>query len=189
MPTAVEAPDVTLADRPPLPAPKPFRPARVPVRAAGATPSPAAAAAHVARTALAMPAPPAAGAGAAARPAPGAGDGKGGDRGEAPPDRTQNGSGAGAADYFGLLQAWLERHKRYPRRARLRHQEGVVLLRFVILEDGRVGEFALVEGSGHELLDEEARQLVRRAAPLPAIPPEVAARRLELVVPVRFSLR
>jgi periplasmic protein TonB len=48
---------------------------------------------------------------------------------------------------------------------------------------------ALERGSGHADLDEEVLALIRRADPLPPFPPDLAQDRLELVVPVQFSLR
>lgn len=36
----------------------------------------------------------------------------------------------------GARQAWLERHKRYPRRARLRHLQGTALLHFTMDREG-----------------------------------------------------
>ncbi len=44
-------------------------------------------------------------------------------------------------DYIALLQAWLERHKEYPRRARLRRQEGTVMLSFTMNREGSVLDY------------------------------------------------
>jgi protein TonB len=91
--------------------------------------------------------------------------------------------------YQGLLLAQLERNKRYPREARLLHQEGVATLRFTLDRDGKLLAFNLERSSGHRTLDEEVLAMIQRAAPLPPFPPEMTESRLELVVPVRFSLR
>jgi len=98
------------------------------------------------------------------------------------------GSPGETADYMMQLQAWLERHKGYPRRARLRHQEGTALLYFVMDGNGRVLEYRLEKSSGHALLDREVKEMIERAQPLPRIPEHMQQTRLELVVPVRFSL-
>lgn len=103
-------------------------------------------------------------------------------------DATAGGGDPGAAaDYLARLRAWLERHRRYPLKARLRRQEGTVRLGFVVDGQGRVLSRRIETGSGHPLLDREALELLRRAEPLPAPPPELG--RLELIVPVTFSLR
>lgn len=105
-------------------------------------------------------------------------------------DDTPGGGAPGmAADYYTLLQAWLEKRKRYPRRAKLRREEGVVLLRFTVTRAGDVTEFGVEKSSGHKLLDEEARALLRRAQPLPEMPPEMDVGQLELRVPIAFFLR
>jgi protein TonB len=44
------------------------------------------------------------------------------------------------------------------------------------------------KSSGFELLDDEVLALVQRAQPVPSPPPEVTGDRIELLVPVAFSL-
>lgn len=92
-------------------------------------------------------------------------------------------------DYLSLLSAWLERHKQYPSRAQRRRQEGTVQLRFVVDREGKVLSYQIENTSGYTLLDREVEKMIRRAAPLPAMPKEMAQSRLELVVPVSFYLR
>ena len=105
-------------------------------------------------------------------------------------DATPGGGMPGAtADYFSHLRTWLERHKRYPRRAQLRRQEGTVMLRFVMNPQGRVLSYRIERSSGHRLLDEEVREMIKRASPLPAMPEDMQQAQLELVVPVSFFLR
>ncbi|WKZ32032.1 MAG: TonB family protein [Thermodesulfobacteriota bacterium] len=87
------------------------------------------------------------------------------------------------------LLAHLERNKRYPRDARLRRQEGVVYLRFVMNRRGDVVSLDIERSSGISSLDHESMALLRRSEPLPALPMEIASEQLELVVPIFFSLR
>lgn len=94
-----------------------------------------------------------------------------------------------APDYAALLQAWLERHKTYPQRARAGRQEGQVLLYFAMNREGRILARQIRRGSGHTILDEEALAMLERASPLPPFPAEFGQNRLELVVPVRFRLK
>lgn len=102
---------------------------------------------------------------------------------------TSGGGVPGAsADYLAALRAWLEKHKRYPRRARRLRQEGTALLYFVMNRRGEVLEYRIRESSGHEALDEEVAAMIERAQPLPGIPEDLRQGRLELVVPVQFFL-
>lgn len=93
-----------------------------------------------------------------------------------------------SSDYMARLRARLEKHKRYPRRARLRRQEGTAMLSVVIDREGRVVEYSIRQSSGHRILDEEVAAMIKRAQPLPAFPEDLPRARLELVVPVQFSL-
>lgn len=114
----------------------------------------------------------------------------GADQGDAASTAATGGGDPGArADYMTRLQAWLGQHKEYPRRAQMRRQQGTGLLYFAIDRQGRVLEYRLEESSGHALLDREIEAMIQRADPLPAMPDDVPGERLELVVPVEFSLR
>ena len=88
-----------------------------------------------------------------------------------------------------MLAAYLERYKRYPHAAQTKGEQGEVVLRFTMDRQGHVTAARVERGSGHAALDEEVLALIRRAEPLPALPPEIAGQQLELVVPIRFRLR
>lgn len=112
-----------------------------------------------------------------------------------PPTAPADGSPSAGANsrtrpsWEGRLLAHLERHKRYPSSAQRRRQQGVAQVRFVIDRNGTVLSYRLERSSGHAALDEESTDLLRRASPLPAPPPEIASDHMELVVPVEFTLR
>lgn len=91
--------------------------------------------------------------------------------------------------YVGQLAVWLDKHKRYPSRARRRKQEGTVRLAFTIDRRGKVLEHAIVGSSGHQILDREVRAMLKRASPLPPIPGHFPEPKLSVVVPIAFSLR
>lgn len=93
------------------------------------------------------------------------------------------------ADYHARLRVWLERHKRYPRQARRRREQGVVVLHFVVDRAGAVLDLEVETSSGHPLLDDAALDMVRRAQPLPEMPPGMPDSRAEHLLPVRFALR
>lgn len=89
----------------------------------------------------------------------------------------------------GALLAHLEKHKRYPRAAQLRRQQGVSHVAFTIDRQGRVLTRRLHQGSGHDSLDQETLDLLQRAQPLPPPPVEIAGDRIDLLVPVQFLLK
>lgn len=91
--------------------------------------------------------------------------------------------------YYARLTAWLEQHKKYPRAAQRRNQQGTAYLRFVVDRHGKVLSYEIEHSSGHRLLDREVERIIRRARPLPAIPEGLMLSQLELVVPVSFQLR
>jgi protein TonB len=94
-----------------------------------------------------------------------------------------------APRFTDLIAAQLERYKRYPPTAQRRGEQGVALLRFTLDRAGNVSDARIERSSGHPDLDGEVLALVRRAAPLPQIPGDIAANTLDIEVPVAFALR
>jgi protein TonB len=86
------------------------------------------------------------------------------------------------------VAAYIARFKHYPVTAQRRGDEGVALMRFMVDRAGNVSSVALVRSSGHADLDQEAQSWIQRAQPLPAPPPEITQSRIELVIPLRFTL-
>lgn len=83
--------------------------------------------------------------------------------------------------------AWLNRHKRYPHGAG--GEQGMVSVAFAINASGSVLSVRVARSSGNAELDKAALDMVRRASPVPAPPPEIAQSRMNLAVPVQFSVR
>jgi len=83
----------------------------------------------------------------------------------------------------------LQQYKRYPSDAQSRGEEGIVLLSFSIDRTGHVLARQIVHSSGHRELDNEVMSMVERAQPLPPFPPSMPQAKLDLTVPIRFSLR
>ncbi|MGV6876436.1 TonB family protein, partial [Pseudochelatococcus sp. B33] len=84
------------------------------------------------------------------------------------------------------LMAHLERRKRYPAGARSRGEQGTAYVRFRIDDNGNVLSASLARSSGYPELDAEVVELVRRASPVPAPPPEANR---TITAPVRFTSR
>lgn len=94
-----------------------------------------------------------------------------------------------STDYASRLRAWLEAHKTYPRRARMRREEGVVQIHFAVDRQGRLLAGDVTRSSGHTTLDAEAMAMLSRADPFPSAPHGVRGERIEISTPVEFSLQ
>lgn len=97
-------------------------------------------------------------------------------------------SGEVDPNWEGEVLTRLEKFKRYPRRAKVRRQEGIVLIHALIDGSGRVMSATVRRTSGSNVLDQEALATFARAEPLPA-PPIAMRAPVSLDVPVRFFLR
>jgi periplasmic protein TonB len=65
----------------------------------------------------------------------------------------------------------------------------VVLLSFSVDRAGHVLSHQIVRSFGHPELDAEVTSMIERAQPLPAFPTSMTDDKLDLTVPIRFSLR
>lgn len=88
-----------------------------------------------------------------------------------------------------VLVKHLQQFKRYPSGAQSRNEQGIVLLGFSVDRNGRVLAHRVVQSSGHADLDNEVMAMIERAQPLPAFPASMTQAKLDLTVPIHFSLR
>jgi len=100
------------------------------------------------------------------------------------------GSGAGSAlqGYLREVRRLLEKHKDYPWMARRRNIQGVVALTFTIASGGQIEAYWISRSSGQDLLDDAARDTIRRVGNFPPIPPELNRQKLTIEVPLAFRL-
>lgn len=77
---------------------------------------------------------------------------------------------------------------RYPQRALDRGQAGSVRVAIVIDRQGNILSTTILETSKFELLNKEALEATKRAAPFPELPEEMAGARFEFSVPMRWTL-
>jgi periplasmic protein TonB len=87
------------------------------------------------------------------------------------------------------LMRQLQRFKRYPASAQSHKEEGVVLLSFSLDRSGHVLAHSIARSSGYKDLDDEVMAMITRAEPLPPFPASMTQDRIDLTVPIRFSLR
>jgi periplasmic protein TonB len=83
----------------------------------------------------------------------------------------------------------LQRYKNYPSGAKSRGEEGVVQLSFTVDRSGHVLNRKIVQSSGHPELDNEVMSMIERAQPLPPFPATMPQAKLDLTVPIRFSIQ
>ena len=86
--------------------------------------------------------------------------------------------------YLAEVLRRLQEAKRYPSRARRQEIEGRLELGLVIRKDGSASPGRILQSSGHDILDEAALEMVKRAAPFEPLPEELGIEKLELVVPL-----
>lgn len=85
------------------------------------------------------------------------------------------------------LSAQIARNKRYPQKARVRHEEGRVIVAFTIDRDGKLVDNRVLRSSGSDDLDQEALSSVVRAQPLPKPPADAKDIDLTFTVPFDFA--
>ncbi len=86
-------------------------------------------------------------------------------------------------EHFAYIRDLIMRNITYPRTARRMGWAGKVTISFLVCENGRVEDIRILESSGHEVLDQNAIEAVRKSCPMPR--PPVAA---QLVVPVVYRI-
>jgi len=103
--------------------------------------------------------------------------------------RVKGGAPHIAPSWQSSLVRQLQRNKRYPSAAQSRNEQGVVLLNFSLDRTGHVLSRRIARSSGFADLDDEVMAMILRAQPLPAFPASMPQARIDLTVPIRFSLR
>lgn len=91
--------------------------------------------------------------------------------------------------YYHILLRQIAQHKRYPPAAKRARQEGLVEIRFTIAADGHLVDAEVSRSSSVPNLDAAALAAVTAASPFPPIPAELGVNRLQLSLPIEFSLR
>lgn len=102
--------------------------------------------------------------------------------------QTSGGTPGYKRNYYALIAATLAKHKRYPKYARKKGQEGTVLLSFTVLSSGLVKDIKIKQSSGHRQLDRAVKKMLQQASPLPPFPAQQTARELNISIPIVFKL-
>jgi protein TonB len=92
------------------------------------------------------------------------------------------------AGYGSSVSRLLGRYREYPRVALMRGWEGTVTMRLRVAPGGKLIEAKVEGSSGHQVLDAQAVEMVRRVPDLPQPPESLRDREFAVLVPVVFRL-
>ena len=101
----------------------------------------------------------------------------------------QGGSGTNTDElnaYRAAIRREIERHKRYPARAKMMRKQGVVSVSFSVSSDGSLSGERVTNSSGDESLDNAALEAVRSARP---VGPKPAGFASSVSVPISFTIQ
>lgn len=101
----------------------------------------------------------------------------------------QGGSGTNTDErnaYRAAIRREIERHKRYPTRAKMMRKQGVVSVSFSVSSDGSLSGERVTNSSGDESLDNAALEAVRSARP---VGPKPAGFASSVSVPISFTIQ
>ncbi|OCC15338.1 Ferric siderophore transport system, periplasmic binding protein TonB [Dissulfuribacter thermophilus] len=93
----------------------------------------------------------------------------------------------GVKDYFSKIRMIIEKHKHYPRRARVLGREGMVQVSFTIEKNGTVRDLKIKKNSGFKDLDKAALKTIAASSPFPP-PPDGLETPLNLSLAINFRL-
>lgn len=93
------------------------------------------------------------------------------------------------ASYGHALSQAIARHQRYPRVAQMRGWQGTATVALKFGSGNQLLATTLHRSSGHEVLDEQALQMVKDAQPLPSAPERLRSRDFTVLVPIVFRLK
>jgi protein TonB len=167
-------PEAVKPPEPPPPRPEPEKPKELtaarPVRQALPQPKTVAAAPEAAETFTPPPAPQqVAPIGPVTPPAPAAEQPPAPPAPPAPPPPKQIATEGIPTDYVNQVYARINGNTQYPREAKQRRQQGKVGYRLTLSPQGALLNVE-IQSSGNDVLDDAARDAIRRAAPFPPLP-------------------
>ena len=90
--------------------------------------------------------------------------------------------------YLNALQVLIASTKKYPEAARNSGMEGRATIQFIVMKNGEVKDIQFISKTNYPILNKEAVNAIKRAAPFSRIPDEIDKSYLEIVLPFRFKL-
>ncbi|OOF70389.1 energy transducer TonB [Rodentibacter caecimuris] len=89
------------------------------------------------------------------------------------------------ANYRSAIRKEIERHKRYPIRAKMMRKQGIVTVTFNISAEGVLSSIQVIKSSGEESLDQAAIQAVKNAR---SVGPKPVGMPGDLSIPINFAI-
>ena len=90
--------------------------------------------------------------------------------------------------YGNTLWSLISKHKKYPRIAQTRGWQGEVILELLLDGNGKLLEKNIIQSSGYDSLDQQALEMVTKAAPFPTPPDALRGNNFTIKVPIPFKL-
>ncbi len=97
-------------------------------------------------------------------------------------------NGEESLNFEDIIKLNIQKARNYPEKARQERIEGDVWLSFEVLKSGELGNAFLIKSSGYEILDNEAINTLKRAAPFPEIPEYYDMQKINLQVKIIYKL-
>jgi periplasmic protein TonB len=91
-------------------------------------------------------------------------------------------------EYEKTLMQWIRKYEKYPVKAFRRRMEGEGRIVVVVDRNGEVLKAEMAESTGKRLLDRGSLNTIKRAAPLPKMPDNLAGDSFEFSVPIVYKL-
>ena len=93
------------------------------------------------------------------------------------------------AQYRLQLISVARKYKRYPRVAMDNNWEGDVVVRMVIGANGMISALSIKTSSGHEVLDQQALEMFKKAKPLVQIPAALRGKEFTIELRAIYNLK
>ena len=90
--------------------------------------------------------------------------------------------------YLLKLREKIEAYKTYPKRAKRLKQQGQVVVSFEILEDGKITNANIINGSKFKRLNHAAIKLIEKIVRFDPIPKELNKNRWNIEIPINYSI-
>ena len=93
---------------------------------------------------------------------------------------------SGLNSYISLLMKEIGEAVVYPQSARQKRLQGRIELRLQVLNNGRLNQITITKSSGYRVLDEAARDALKKASPYSPFPPQMKLESLWVKVPIVY---
>jgi periplasmic protein TonB len=90
--------------------------------------------------------------------------------------------------YGNTLWSAISKYKKYPRVAQMRGWQGEVIVELLLDGNGKLKSKRIIQNSGYDSLDQQALEMVDKAAPFPPPPEALRGSSFTIKVPIPFKL-